>query len=378
LDELRGVCRRARIAFQVTPTDYEMHAAFVQAASKSSHPVRLVHKILEKKFRHVIERFSRARNGEALTALWEEAWDKGDIAGAYWALMTHASAPADLVNRAHGEVHMLSHLSGASQRADLRRLEQLDQRCTELEQELAATVADYGSRLVARDKTVQHLRSRLREVEQAEVRVQQLEAHLTRLTRLTNGPDRTRRDVQLRDAENRIERLLRRAATAEEQVQHWSGLATRIESEKLRLAEELAVNREELRTMEAMLQNALAVACDEGCQSEEGGVCTAGLNLCGRRVLYVGGRDRQAAHFRALVERHDGTFIHHDGGLHDGRARLGGILQQADAVFCPVDCVSHDACLRLKRFCKRNAKPLVLLRSASLASFVRGLWELAA
>ena len=42
-------------------------------------------------------------------------------------------------------------------------------------------------------------------------------------------------------------------------------------------------------------------------------------------------------------------------------------------MLCPVDCVSHGACLRAKRFCKRAAKPFVPLRSAGLSSFVGGL-----
>jgi len=42
-------------------------------------------------------------------------------------------------------------------------------------------------------------------------------------------------------------------------------------------------------------------------------------------------------------------------------------------VLCPVDCVSHGACLRAKTFCKRTAKTFVPLRSASLSSLAAGL-----
>jgi hypothetical protein len=47
-------------------------------------------------------------------------------------------------------------------------------------------------------------------------------------------------------------------------------------------------------------------------------------------------------------------------------------------VLCPLDCVSHDAANRVKQFCKRHGKQLVLLPTASLAAFTRVLNELAA
>ena len=78
-------------------------------------------------------------------------------------------------------------------------------------------------------------------------------------------------------------------------------------------------------------------------------------------------------HFRSLVESLNGRFSHHDGGVDDNIVRLGGVLSQADVVLCPVDCVSHGACLKAKAFCKQTAKPFVPLRTAGLSSFVAGL-----
>ena len=45
---------------------------------------------------------------------------------------------------------------------------------------------------------------------------------------------------------------------------------------------------------------------------------------------------------------------------------------------CPVDCVSHGACLFARKLCKRTAKPFVPLRSAGLSSFVTGIHRVAA
>lgn len=81
------------------------------------------------------------------------------------------------------------------------------------------------------------------------------------------------------------------------------------------------------------------------------------LDLGGRRIAYVGGRANLIGHFRDLIEQSNGELIHHDGGVDDSTGRLGRILGQADAVLCPVDCVSHGACRLTKRFRKRGTSP---------------------
>lgn len=52
------------------------------------------------------------------------------------------------------------------------------------------------------------------------------------------------------------------------------------------------------------------------------------------------------------------------------------MLTTADAVLCPVDCVSHDACNGVKKMCKRFQKPFVLMRSAGLSSLAKGLSDI--
>lgn len=109
-------------------------------------------------------------------------------------------------------------------------------------------------------------------------------------------------------------------------------------------------------------------ACDR-CKCKD----CPGLDLCGRCVLYVGGQHSLVRHYRQVVENCGGRFIHHDGGREDHRTKLGEMLGRADAVICPVNCVSHDACLRAKRLCKHQVKPFIALRSAGLSALALGL-----
>jgi hypothetical protein len=53
-----------------------------------------------------------------------------------------------------------------------------------------------------------------------------------------------------------------------------------------------------------------------------------------------------------------------------------GKSRSADAVVCPVDCVSHEACALVKRACKNCVKPLVFSTSSGLGGLARSLAEL--
>jgi hypothetical protein len=95
--------------------------------------------------------------------------------------------------------------------------------------------------------------------------------------------------------------------------------------------------------------------------------------LEGRSFLYVGGRDCQVAHLRQIASSYGANLIHHDGGLREAVSRIDNVLPSVDCVFCPIDCISHDACIRVKTGCKKWEKAFVPLRNGSKSSFERAL-----
>ena len=100
------------------------------------------------------------------------------------------------------------------------------------------------------------------------------------------------------------------------------------------------------------------------------------VGLDGRAILYVGGRDCQVAHLRQIAERHGAQLIHHDGGLREAVSRIDTVLPSVECVFCPIDCISHDACLRVKTGCKKKGTNFIPLRNGSKSSFERAMQEL--
>jgi len=372
LDELRRLCRKVKINSEGKVSDYDLHRAFVGIAGQSCHSTRLLNKYLDQKYRRSLEAVTKA--GEALPAFWQTALDTGEVAGAYWALVTHPGTPKELLDRIYGEVHMLSHLAGASTRVDLRTLDRLRRRVQELEHELAAAKTQ-GQRQLTEKNTLQAaLDAHLIQAEQTERTLQETQAKLTALEQepLVEHLQVTADDLsaQLSEACERAERAL---ATAN----IWERAALRAEDHNRRLEQQLLEANQETAALEAMLERLLPLDCAAPCQDEHEALNCPNADLCGRHVLYVGGRIGQYEQLRLLVERHNGRFLYHDGGREECKSRLSAILSQADAVLCPLDCVSHDAVKRVKRFCESQMKPLVLLPRASLSAFARGLVELA-
>jgi hypothetical protein len=122
---------------------------------------------------------------------------------------------------------------------------------------------------------------------------------------------------------------------------------------------------EDVRFLEAELTAADRVGeCDTQCRN---------LDLCGRCILFVGGRNRHIPHFRRFVEDSGGIFSHHDGGIEESISRLHWLCGRADAVFFPTDCISHRAQDEIKQLCRRWDKTLVPLRRTGLGAFIRAL-----
>jgi hypothetical protein len=90
-------------------------------------------------------------------------------------------------------------------------------------------------------------------------------------------------------------------------------------------------------------------------------------------ILYVGGRCHLLPHLRARAEARATELLHHDGGRGEGLQALESLVDRADVVFCPIDCISHHACLKAKHLCRRLAKPFVPLRSSSATCFARAI-----
>lgn len=336
--ELRQVFIKLGRREALGASEHDLHASAVLLAGKHQDGAKLLHKALDRRHRAVIGQFDKAKTVAEVRGLWRAASDRGHIPGAYWAALTHPACNEGLVGEIFAEVHMLSHLVGAANRADIRRLRELEEEKAELEARLARKEEQLHQASAARDEAVRALHRHVEPPPPPQKQPGDDRAVIELKARITRCETRRERvEAELADARAALsrERDTRRVVDQRE-----------------------AELREELRVLEARL--------DEELESEP----ASHLDLT---LLYVGGKPARIGHLRELAERTGAVFLYHDGGIEERGGLLPGLVSRADVVLFPVDCVSHAAMLQLKRLCRQAGKQFLPLRSAGLAPFCAAL-----
>jgi hypothetical protein len=329
-----------------TATDHSLHSRGVLAAGRRDTAGKLLNKVLDKRHEALIKRFSKASTTKDVRTMWLAALEQGDIPGAYWAVLTHPATDRPLVQEVFGEVHMLSHLVGRSNRLDISRLQKLQRELDERD----AKVAKQEARLLNAAKERSELLRRIEEMEQTVIRLAARQ-NSNPGTEDEKSPVTSR--LQKLDAEKvRSDVLVARLQESEDKQRQ-------TESRANRLSRQVAELQHELAAVNTVLNVENTPEVPPGASSQA--------------LLYVGGRRGLFDRLRTLAERHGYELFIHDGGVEDNISLLPGLVSQTSAALFPVDCISHSAAGLVKRLCQDEQKKFVPLRTASLASFgVRG------
>jgi len=348
LGVLRKIVAKA-VGGRLLADDYEVHVGAVSECGQRNRLSEAVQKELERRYAAVVQRFRPARDAAALQALWSAAVASGDVPGAFWAGLSHPHCTPELQERMCRDLHMIQHQAGAATRADIGRLQALEQANAALERELArlrqrgaawqaerhaeqerhaAAMMQLRAQLVGRDSVLASLRQQFEELQAA----------------IPGLATRQRLARQLADTEQRVHDLRAEAAAA--------------------------------RAAAAEARAALAAAMAQPAPAVPAAAPAQRITLHGllaERVLCVGGRAGNVAGYRSVIEEAGAEFLHHDGGLEDNVARLETSMAAADLVICQTACISHSAYWRVKDFCKRHQKRCIFVDNPSVTTLQRAL-----
>jgi len=358
--ELRHVLVKLKLAGAETASDHDLHSAGVMLAGNREGGAKFLQKAMDRRHHTAIGRGAKAKDATALLAFWEEALKQGDVPGAYWAMLTHPAATDDIVKRAFADVHMLSHLVGAANRADIRRLRQMEQDNAALAAKIERQQRQLRDGFAARDQTIRRLNEMV--AQQADTRVivgssTATPDHLDTLHSL------------IRDLNGRLSRETARRERNERRVAELAATLNAREAALDSACGQSAAMRRELETVERHLATFG--------QPEAHDLAPA-IDLAGATVLYVGGRAHQVPQLKGVIERLGARFLHHDGGIEHSGSLLAGAVSRADHVLFPIDCISHDAVGTIKRLCRLAGKDYEPLRTASLACLFAALVKIGA
>lgn len=338
----------------VGASELDVHHEAVRLASNDAQASRALHKALDRRYEPVLRRFARARDTREVEALWREFAQRGEVPGAYWAVLSHRHTSDTLRQQVFGEVHMLSHLMGTSTRADLRQRVFLQAENEQLRSQLAQLQDRYQRQVETHDRAEQEHRLTTSQLQAAREHIRHERASPATIHPEPAAKDADRMALQVRRREQ-AELLAQRATEEKRELQEEVG----------ELRARLSELAGELQAAESQLHRLLA--------NEEAAHAVDFASLKGARLLYVGGRPSSSQAIREWVERAGGELRRHDGGLEDRKGQLAASIAWADRVLFPVDCIDHDSANGIKRQCLRLGIPFMALRTASLASVVAAL-----
>ena len=333
--------------------DYEVHVGAVNDCTSRNRLAEAVQKELERRYAQVIFRFRSARTAAQVAELWEAAVTAGDVAGAFWAGLSHPACVPALEEKMCRDIHMVQHQAGACARADIGKYNALLGDKARLEGELA--------RLQARCNTL----LQEKKVDADRFEQQLMQARATTIARETDVHNLRNELAQLRATIPELETRKRLA-----------NQLARMEAREATLRGQIA----ELKASraEAATRAAEPAAPAPAPAAPAAPPVTIPIQLVNQSVLCVGGRSGNVSFYRKMVEKIGAQFAHHDGGLEDSSNQLDASLAAADLVICQTGCISHGAYWRVKEYCKRTGKRCVFVDNPSVSSLARGLQEMGA
>ncbi|WP_230410237.1 DUF2325 domain-containing protein [Undibacterium rugosum] len=327
--------------------DYEIHVGAVAECGRRNKVSELIQQELDQRYNRTIQQFRLAKTQDAVVRLWIDAIHIGDVAGAFWAALTHPRCDTTLQEGLCRDMHMLQHQAGASVRADLSRFNALIEENALLTRELGR-VQERSTRLMTEKSN---------EIERLNTQLTQIRAELigkdSSIAFLS--ADITALKTSIPDLDTRKRLLYKLDQMTERQTE----LETSLREAQVQLAEFTKSKDSEHKNTE-LLEPVIQVI-------------PITLYLQQKNVLCVGGRSGNVSNYRDLIERVGGRFAHHDGGVEDNQNLLDANLAAADLVICQTGCISHNAYWRVKDFCKRTGKRCVFVENPSTTSLARGL-----
>src|SRR5262245_14021280 len=336
-DELRRLVRRAGVSIPTDARYYDIHRHLCEACISRGTLSELVEKALDQKFATKILMLRGIRSGEVLEERWGETWRKGrGLAALFWAFLAHPCANEEIRAGFYADVHALFFAALGEREKLLERVDDLEHRNRALEK---------------------------RRRQEVEVLQQRLERELARSVEARTKPSASIDDTALK---LQVTKAAQRAARAEARVH------TLEERLRQRSAPPRASEIPRLPQFAIAEPAGSEASCDAATPGQSNNV-TVIMRVTGVHIAYVGGRPGPLERIRDFIEKRGARFLHHDGGLEESPVRLDQLLQRADVVFYPVDCISHEAAVHLKAHCKRTETPAIPLRNASISAFRRAI-----
>ena len=353
IDTLRRLVNKA-LGGSAVANDYEVHAGAVSEAARRCKLSELMQAELDARYAREIQTFKAAKSALALAELWIKYLKAGDVAGAFWAALSHPRCDVPLQEAMCKDLHMFQHQAGAGVRLEMARFNALAEENAVLGRELGKVQERITRVMAQKTADMERLQSELLQARAESI------AKDSRMAFMAQDLEALQATIPQLEERQRLQKRLDQVTQRQQELEaHNADLRRRLAVAERVASERAVVERSAAESV--AVQDVQAVV----------------VQLHQKVVLCVGGRSGNIANYRDVVERVGGKFAHHDGGVEDNASVLDANLAAADLVICQTGCISHNAYWRVKDFCKRTGKRCVFVENPSASSLERGLVQMA-
>lgn len=350
---------------------YEYHQRLMTKLSDKNNVSIKVNNYLKSRARKYMVAIE-GKSEKDIRKLWIEQSLKGNVGPLLFAIVSYQQSSVELLHDVYGEVHMQAHAN-------------------------MTEVYDIRQKLALAEKTIANEKNKNQQKkEDIKQWVNTHKANLLKIEKLEKENLKHQRKIQTleerqvsdQNTPTIIEDLQLRIQDLESQLVEKAETIRIKEREKRSLEIDLFSTRKDKRMFETQIQT-LIDGIDalrppsfpeqdqidpSGCSAENCSQETCSqYQLCSKRVFMIGGITKMKQYYKTIVEKAGGQFDYHDGYLKSASCNLEARVKRSDIVICPVNCNSHNACLKVKKLCNQYKKELKLLSCSSLSAITRAL-----
>jgi Uncharacterized protein conserved in bacteria (DUF2325) len=342
--------------------DYEHHQQIMAKLHDENNLSVKVNNFIRNRARKLMIQIAGLPEQEVRT-LWKEHLETGNVGPMMYAIIAYKDTDINLLHDIFGEVHMLAH-ANMTQVFEIRQKQaRADENLMQQNKEIFLKKEKFKTLVEARKSDTGKIALLQAKNEQTKKKIQELENMF--------HPEKNQ--------ENTICCLEQKIADLEEYL--------KTEQEKLRISErekrslqidlfssknENELIKKELQSMIAEFKSWQPPDCSNQSNCSED-TCPR-YQLCAKRVFMVGGITKMESFYRGIVENAGGKFDYHNGYMKNANTNLGARVKRCDVVLCPVNCNSHNACLKVKKLCNQHNKQLKILSNSSLSAVSQALF----
>ena len=364
---------------------YEYHSTIMGClGDENAVSVKVNNFVRHQARRIMVEIADLAEKGERekFRGVWKKCAAQGQIGPAMYAVVAHEDADIELLRDIHGEVHMLAH-------ANMTEVFDIRKKLKSADDTLGREKRKVSEKHARIKELVQQRKSDAQAIDDLRAENRALQARVAELDALKNPA--VPGEASVRKYEERIAELEGRLILETERTVHAEKERKRARVALFSARSENEQFREELQSLVTALSESRP---GEGhCPVMDGPGSTDGMSpemgcpklgecedstcpnyrLCAKRIFMIGGITKMKSYYREIVEQAGGHFDYHDGYVKNSNIDLAAKVKRCDVVVCPVSCNSHNACIKVKKLCRRYNKELKILNSASLSAVSQAL-----